>query len=180
MDVSADLTELGRTPITVVSSGCKSFLDISKTLEFLETQGVAVATFADGRIGNVDFPAFYSRDSGISSPKVIKDEIEAAKTLHAHFSFGLQSGLVLANPVPEQFSIPYQEMELSINEALNEAKRAGVYGAAATPFILAKIKAITGDGSIATNRTLIESNVVRGTKLAVALSKLEKEDYKRD
>ena len=78
MDISADLTELGRTPVTVISSGCKSFLDISRTLEFLETQGVGVGTFADGRNGVVDFPAFWTRESGISSPLTIRDEREAA------------------------------------------------------------------------------------------------------
>ena len=78
MDVSADLIELERTPVTVVSSGCKSFLDIPRTLEFLETQGVAVATFADGREGDVDFPAFWTRDSGVPSPMVVQDEAEAA------------------------------------------------------------------------------------------------------
>ncbi len=78
MDISADLTELGRTPVTVVSSGCKSFLDIPRTLEYLETQGVGVGTFADGRDGTVEFPAFWTRDSGIKSPAIIKDEREAA------------------------------------------------------------------------------------------------------
>lgn len=78
MDISADLTELGRTPVAVISSGCKSFLDIPRTLEFLETQGVCVATFSDGREGDVEFPAFWTRDSGIASPLTIKDEKEAA------------------------------------------------------------------------------------------------------
>jgi hypothetical protein len=78
MDISADLTELGRTPVTVISSGCKSFLDIPRTIEYLETEGVGVGTFADGRQGNVDFPAFWSRDSGVKSPTTIADEIEAA------------------------------------------------------------------------------------------------------
>lgn len=78
MDISADLTELGRTPVAVISSGCKSFLDIPRTLEYLETEGVCVATFADGRQGPVDIPAFFSRDSGIKSPKIIENEAEAA------------------------------------------------------------------------------------------------------
>jgi pseudouridine-5'-phosphate glycosidase/pseudouridine kinase len=78
MDISADLTELGRTPVTVISSGCKSFLDIPRTLEYLETEGVGVATFADGRAGKVDFPAFWSRESGVRSPMTIQDEKEAA------------------------------------------------------------------------------------------------------
>jgi len=78
MDISADLTELGRTPVAVVSSGCKSFLDIPRTLEYLETEGVTVATFADGREGNVDFPAFWTRDSGVRSPLTIQNELDAA------------------------------------------------------------------------------------------------------
>jgi pseudouridine-5'-phosphate glycosidase/pseudouridine kinase len=81
MDISADLTELGRTPVTVISSGCKSFLDIPRTIEYLETEGVGVGTFADGRQGNVDFPAFWSRDSGVKSPTTIADEIEAAAVI---------------------------------------------------------------------------------------------------
>ncbi len=78
MDISADLTELGRTPVAVISSGCKSFLDIPRTLEYLETQGVGVATFADGRAGDVDYPAFWSRESGVKSPMTIQTEAEAA------------------------------------------------------------------------------------------------------
>ena len=74
----ADLTELGRTPVAVVSSGCKSFLDIPRTLEYLETEGTFVGTFADGRKGHVDFPAFFSRDSGVATPRVIHDEVQAA------------------------------------------------------------------------------------------------------
>ena len=81
MDISADLIELGRTSMTIVSSGCKSFLDIPRTLEFLETQGVTVATFADGREGNVDLPAFWTRDSGVPSPMVVQNEEEAAAVI---------------------------------------------------------------------------------------------------
>jgi pseudouridine-5'-phosphate glycosidase/pseudouridine kinase len=84
MDISADLTELGRTAVTVVSSGCKSFLDIPRTLEYLETEGVGVGTFADGREGNVDFPAFWSRDSGVKSPTTIQNEKDAAAIIRAY------------------------------------------------------------------------------------------------
>jgi pseudouridine-5'-phosphate glycosidase/pseudouridine kinase len=87
MDISADLTELGRTPVTVVSSGSKSFLDIPRTLEYLETEGVGVGTFADGRQGDVDFPAFWSRDSGVKSPTTIQNEIEAAAIIRRFLSF---------------------------------------------------------------------------------------------
>lgn len=85
MDVSADLAALGRIPIAVISSGCKSFLDIPRTLEYLETQGVTVSTFADGRAGPVDFPAFWSRDSGIKSPSVVQNEYEAAHMICKSF-----------------------------------------------------------------------------------------------
>ena len=81
LDISADLTELGRTPVAVISSGCKGFLDIPRTLEYLETQGAAVATFADGKHGAVDFPAFWSRDSGVQSPMTIHDEAHAAQII---------------------------------------------------------------------------------------------------
>ncbi|RMZ27967.1 hypothetical protein D0859_07961 [Hortaea werneckii] len=178
MDVSADLTELGRTPVAVVSSGCKSFLDIPRTLEYLETQGVAVATFADNREGPVDFPAFYTRDSGVKSPVVLRNEEEAARVVHAHMALGLQSGLHFANPIPEEHSIPFVQMETAIAQALGEAKAAGATGAASTPFILAKIKEITGDKSVAANRSLVEANVIRGTKLAAALQKIEIEGLK--
>lgn len=91
MHRSADLTELGRTPVAVISSGCKSFLDIPRTLEYLETEGVCVGTFADGRQGSVDFPAFFTRDSGIKSPKVIQDEAEAAAIICTFFTIPLRS-----------------------------------------------------------------------------------------
>ncbi|KAK5705506.1 hypothetical protein LTR97_002625 [Elasticomyces elasticus] len=178
-DISADLTELGRTPVAVISSGCKSFLDIPRTLEYLETQGVAVHTFADGRRSEIDFPAFYSRDSGVLSPGVVLDEVEAASMLHAHFSLGLQSGLHFANPIPEEFSIPHAEMEVTIEQALEEAEAAGATGSEITPFILTKIKELKGGDSVEANKALVEANVVRGTRLAVELQKLETEGVDR-
>lgn len=176
MDVSADLTELGRTPVAVISSGCKAFLDLPKTLEVLETQGVAVATFSDGREGQVDFPAFWTRESGVPSPKVLRDETEAAQVINAHLSLGLQSGFHFANPIPEHHSLSKELMEASIYEAIEHANVAGAIGAAATPYILAKIKEITGDKSVAANKALVEANVIRGTKVAVALQRLEREE----
>ncbi|CAK4025250.1 hypothetical protein DOTSEDRAFT_54669 [Lecanosticta acicola] len=175
MDISADLTELGKTPITVISSGCKSFLDIPKTLEYLETQGVAVATFADGRTGDVDFPAFYTRESGVKSPKVLQHEKDAARVIYAQSVLGLQSGLHFANPIPEEHSLPFEDMERAIEQAIREASTAGATGAASTPYILAKIKELTGSKSVAANRALVEANVIRGTKVAVAVQKLEME-----
>ncbi|GAB7323168.1 hypothetical protein MBLNU13_g05667t1 [Cladosporium sp. NU13] len=173
MDISADLTELGRTPIAVVSAGCKSFLDIPRTVEYLETQGVAVATFADGRTGKVEFPAFYSRESGVPSPMVVQDANEAANMIHAHHSLGLQSGLVFGNPIPREVEVPFERMEVAILQAIAEATAAGASGSKATPYILAKIKELTGDESIVANRALIEANVTMGTNVAKALAQIE-------
>ncbi len=89
MDISADLTELGRTKVAVISSGCKSFLDIPRTLEYLETQGVMVSTFADGRTGDIDFPAFYTRESGVRSPTVVQNAREAAAIICQSSSYAL-------------------------------------------------------------------------------------------
>lgn len=174
MDISADLTELGRTPVAVISSGCKSFLDIPKTLEYLETQGVAVATFADGRRGPVDFPAFYTRDSGVKSPIVLQDEFDAARVIYAQHALGLQSGAHFANPIPAEFGLPFEQMELAIAQAIKDARAAGAKGSAETPYILNKIKELTGNRSVEANRALVESNVVRATKVSVALQDLER------
>ncbi|KAF2272118.1 uncharacterized protein EI97DRAFT_504447 [Westerdykella ornata] len=173
MDISADLTELGRTPVTVISSGCKSFLDIPRTLEYLETEGVGVATFADGRKGNVDFPAFFSRDSGVKSPTTIQDEIEAAAIIHAQHALQIQSGLLFANPVPEEAAIPKETMDSIIEEAIRQADASGASGKDNTPFILTKIKELSKGASIPANRALIESNVRRATIVARELAVLE-------
>ncbi|KAG2414245.1 hypothetical protein HFD88_003436 [Aspergillus terreus] len=173
MDISADLTELGRTPVAVISSGCKSFLDIPRTLEYLETEGVCVGTFADGRQGSVDFPAFFTRDSGIKSPKVIQDEAEAAAIIYAQSKLPLSSGMHFANPVPLEQSIPMHEMDAIIEEAIRLAEVEGFRGSDNTPFVLGKIKELSGGKSVAANRALVEANVERATKVAVELAKLE-------
>ncbi|KAL8906660.1 MAG: hypothetical protein Q9171_006183 [Xanthocarpia ochracea] len=174
MDISADLTELGRTPVAIISSGCKSFLDIPRTLEYLETQGVGVGTFADGRVGKVDFPAFWTRDSGISSPAVIEDERTAAAIIAAQFSLSLSSGLLFANPVPSRHSIPKTQMDAIMARAILDAEESGSTGSDNTPFILARIRELTGGQTILANRALIEANVIRGTRVACELSELEK------
>ncbi|KAG4431412.1 hypothetical protein IFR05_013104 [Cadophora sp. M221] len=182
MDISADLTELGRTPIAVVSSGCKSFLDIPRTLEFLETQGATVCTFADGRKGDIDFPAFYTRDSGIKSHGVVQNPREAASMIYAQEVLGnwqsghstMHSGLLFANPIPEEFSIPKAEIDIAINQAVQEAAEQGFHGHANTPFILARIKDLTKGNSLPANKALIESNVAMAARIAVELSALRK------
>jgi Indigoidine synthase A like protein len=191
MDISADLTELGRTHVAVISSGCKSFLDIPRTLEYLETQGVTVCTFADGRTGAIDFPAFYTRDSGSKSPMVVQDAREAAAIIckwHHHnlkptaltnlvsqstFSGSKKSGMLFANPVPEEFAMQKAEIDAAIDQAVQEAAEQGFHGHANTPFILSRIKDLTHGNSLPANRALIESNVAMAAKVAVELSKLK-------
>ncbi|KAJ5102797.1 Pseudouridine-5'-phosphate glycosidase [Penicillium argentinense] len=170
---SADLTELGRTPVTVISSGCKSFLDIPRTLEYLETEGVCVGTFADGRDGAVDFPAFFTRDSGVRSPRVIQNEAEAAAIVYAQSKLPVHSGIHFANPVPHEASVAKAEMDRIIEEAVRLADVEGYNGSDNTPFVLAKIKELSGGKSVIANRALIESNVKRATQVAVELAKLE-------
>lgn len=109
MDISADLTELGRTPVAVVSSGCKSFLDIPKTLEYLETQGVGVFTFADGRSGDIDFPAFWSRESGIRSPMVVQTERDAAAMI-CRSIFPLYFAMLSLLRFSEKLQIPFRSL----------------------------------------------------------------------
>jgi pseudouridine-5'-phosphate glycosidase/pseudouridine kinase len=176
MDVSADLTELGRTRVAVVSSGCKGFLDIPRTLEVLETQGVLVATFSDGtdeagRKG-VDFPAFWVRESGVPSPAVVRDEKEAAAIILAQERLGIESGLLFANPIPKRFAISREEMESAIQLAVAEAEEMGITGSANTPYILKRIKELTQGRSVSANKALVQSNVARAAKIAVELAKM--------
>ncbi|KAI6770187.1 hypothetical protein HG530_004816 [Fusarium avenaceum] len=172
MDVSADLTELGRTRVAVISSGCKGFLDIPRTLEFLETQGAHVSTFADGRSGKIDFPAFWARDSGIKSPSVVQTEKEAAAIILAQERLGIESGLLFANPIPEEFGIPAPEMQAYIEQAVREANEKGFTGSANTPYILGRLKELTGEKAVIANKALVTSNITRATNIAVELSRL--------
>lgn len=172
MDISADLTELGRTRVAVISSGCKGFLDIPRTLEFLETQGVHVSTFADGRLGNIDFPAFWARESGSQSPSVVQTEEEAAAIIFAQEQLGVESGLLFANPIPKEYAISQTEMELAINTAVREADDKGFTGNKNTPYILGRIRELTDGRSVPANKALVQSNVLRAAKVAVELSKL--------
>ncbi|KAL5614616.1 hypothetical protein BROUX41_004715 [Berkeleyomyces rouxiae] len=174
MDISADLTELGRTRVAVVSSGCKGFLDIPRTLEFLETQGVLVSTFADGRTGpSVDFPAFWARDSGSKSPSMATTEAEAAAMILAQEQLGIESGLLFANPIPAAAEIPKARMEGIISTALREAEEKGFTGSKNTPYVLGRIRELTGEDSVRANLALVTDNVKRATKIAVELAKLE-------
>lgn len=172
MDVSADLTELGRTRVAVISSGCKGFLDIPRTLEYLETQGCLVSTFADGRTGSVDFPAFWARDSGTKSPSVVHTDAEAAAMILAQERLGIESGLLLANPIPREFAVPSREMSDAIELAVREADEKGFTGSRNTPYVLQRLKELTGARAVAANKALVAANIVRATGVSVELSRL--------
>ncbi|EGF78711.1 hypothetical protein BATDEDRAFT_12990, partial [Batrachochytrium dendrobatidis JAM81] len=167
MDISADLTELGRTPIAVISAGVKSILDIGRTLEYLETQGVTVVSYGDSD----DFPAFYTRKSGFKSMANLTTPQECADMIYANLSLGLNSGLVIAVPIPEKDAYPHPDrLEKVIQDAIHEANQRGVRGKDITPFLLDKVKTLTGGMSLAANISLVKNNAAIGSDIARALS----------
>ncbi|KAG7454455.1 hypothetical protein MATL_G00259880 [Megalops atlanticus] len=170
MDISADLTELGRTPIAVVSAGVKSILDIGRTLEFLETQGVCVATFGKSK----DFPAFFSPQSGFTAPYNVVDVEEAAALIASTLSLGLQSGLLVAVPIPEEHAAAGQQIEEAIQTAVAEASAKGVRGRDVTPFILQRVNELTQGKSLQANMALIRNNAKVGSQIACALAELQR------
>jgi len=172
MDVSADLTELGRTRVAVVCSGSKGFLDIPRALEYLETQGVLVSTFSDSGAPKVDFPAFWARESGINSPSVVYNEQEAAAMILAQERLSIETGLLFASPIPEQYAIPRDEMNSIIDQAVRESNEQGAHGNENTPFILKRIKELTDGRSVPANKALVQSNVDRAAKIATAISQM--------
>uniref|UniRef100_A0A8C9ZPD6 Zgc:136858 n=1 Tax=Sander lucioperca TaxID=283035 RepID=A0A8C9ZPD6_SANLU len=167
LDISADLTELGRTPIAVVSAGVKSILDIGRTLEFLETQGVCVATYGASK----NFPAFFSPQSGFTSPYQVCNPEEAAKLIASTLSLGLQSGVLLAVPISEEHAATGQQIEEAIQAAVTEASAKGITGRDVTPFILQKVNELTEGKSLRANIALIHNNAKVGSQIACALSK---------
>ena len=168
MDISADLQELAHTPVCVVGAGCKSILDIGLTLEYLETMGVPVLGYQTD-----DFPAFYTRKSGFGVDYNIKDAAEAAKILKTKWDLGLEGGALIGNPIPEEYSLDYDEMEKVINEALDMAKKEHIRGKATTPFLLAHIKNLTKGVSFASNLQLAYNNAKVASQISVELSKLK-------
>ncbi|XP_058055804.1 pseudouridine-5'-phosphate glycosidase [Anopheles bellator] len=170
MDISADLVELGRCPVAVVSSGVKSILDIPRTLEYLETQGVCVATFG---CRNCDFPAFYTRTSGSKAPYNLADAAEAAKVLHINGQLGVRSGILIGVPIPERHAMNRTQMESAIDQALQDAQQGQVQGKEVTPFILAAVSKLTKGKSLEANMALIKNNASVAAQIAVELSRLE-------
>jgi len=167
-DVSADLTELAQTNVTVVSAGVKSILDIGLTLEKLETLGVPVITF-----GSDAFPAFYSRQSGFASPLRLDSAEDVARTMHAKWNdLGVQGGVLLANPIPPEAEIPASVISPIIERALADMSERGITGKDTTPYLLGRIVEITGGRSLEANIALVKNNARVAAEVAVAYARL--------
>lgn len=167
MDISADLTEMGRTSVAVVAAGVKSILDIGLTLEYLETLGVPVVTF-----GSEEFPSFYSRGSGFQSPLRLDSPEAIARFLRAKWDLELNGSALIANPIPSEQEFPFAEMEQHIRAALDAAERQGIRGKSTTPFLLKYIADATGGDSLASNIALVKNNAALGARIATAFSSL--------
>ncbi len=166
-DISADLVELARTPVAVVCAGCKSILDIGKTLEVLETQSVPVVGY-----GTDEFPAFFARTSGFRLDHRFDTPEELAEVIRTERRLGSTSGILIANPIPEADALDAKEMEAQIAVALREAAKAGVAQKEVTPFLLKQLHAMSGGRTLGPNIALIKSNAALAARVAVALSRL--------
>jgi pseudouridylate synthase len=165
LDLSADLMELARTPVAVVCAGAKSILDLPRTLEVLETNGVPVVGY-----GTDELPAFYARRSGLRLEARVDDPMEAARLLRAHWGLGLSSGIVIANPPPADAAFDPDQAEAWIDRALAEADEQGIAGKDVTPFVLDRLGALSGGKTGAANLALLEANARLAGEIAVAFA----------
>jgi pseudouridine-5'-phosphate glycosidase len=163
-DISADLQELGRTPVVVVCSGAKAILDLPLTLEYLETMGVPIIGLRTD-----EFPAFYCRESGLKVDYVVNDEKEAAGIIRTMQDLGLGGGMIIANPVPEEYALSIEYMNEMTEEAVRAAEKEGIKGKKLTPYLLNKIKELTGGKSLKANIELVKNNARVAAKIARAL-----------
>jgi len=164
-DISADLEELSQTPVAVVCAGAKALLDLPKTLEALETRGVPVIGYRTD-----EFPAFWSRSSGLPAPLRLDSPAEIARLLLAQWNLALPAGALICNPVAEQDEIPAAEIAAYISQAVSEAKGRAITGKAVTPYILARVVELTGGRSLRTNIALVKSNARLAADIAVSLA----------
>lgn len=161
-DISADLIELSRTPVNVVCAGCKSILDIAKTLEMLETLSVPVLSY-----GQDEFPAFYCQNSGFSSPQRVNDISQIAEIVACQRLLGLKSSIVITNPIPSNDALSELELEAPLQDAIQKATAHKVSGKALTPFLLSTLKDIAGDKILHANIALIRNNARLAAHIAV-------------
>ena len=165
MDISADLEELAHTPVMVICAGAKSILDLGLTLEYLETKGVPVLGY-----GTEELPAFYTRRSGFHVDYRVDSPEELAAIFRTQRDLGIQGGMLVTNPVPEQYSMDPDVINRAIDQAVAEAKAQGIHGKEITPFLLARIKDLTGGDSLESNIQLVLNNARLAAKTAKALA----------
>lgn len=167
-DISNDLPTLASTPVAVVCSGAKSILDLRATLEWLETAGVPVVGYDSD-----EFPAFYTRRSGLPVDVRVDTPGEAAAIIHASRQMGLPQGILIAVPVPAEAELPAGQLEAALNSALSEAQARGIAGSASTPFLLRWIARETQGASLKANVALLENNAAVAAQIAIALANLQ-------
>lgn len=165
MDISADLEELAQTPVMVVCAGAKSILDLGLTLEYLETKGVPVLGY-----GTRELPAFYTRHSGFAVDYQVDSPEELAKVFKTSLDLGLRGGMLVTNPIPEEYSMDPATINAAIDEALRQCKEKGIHGKETTPFLLATVKELTGGDSLDSNIQLVFNNARLAAKTAVCLA----------
>ena len=166
MDISADLEELAQTPVMVICAGAKSILDLGLTLEYLETRGVPVLGY-----GTEELPAFYTRHSGFRVDYRVDTPAELAAIYRAQRELGYRGGMLVTNPIPEEFSMDKAVIDAAIEQALADSASLGIHGKETTPFLLARIKDITGGDSLASNIQLVFNNARLAAKTAAELAK---------
>ena len=166
MDISADLEELAHTPVMVVCAGAKSILDLGLTLEYLETHGVPVIGY-----GTDELPAFYTRSSGFGVDYRVDSPAELAAAFKTSLELGLEGGMLVTNPIPEEWSMDPAVINAAIEEALRQADAQGIHGKATTPFLLAKVKELTGGDSLESNIKLVFNNAALAAQTAAELSR---------
>jgi pseudouridine-5'-phosphate glycosidase len=164
LDISSDLDELARTPMAVVCAGPKAILDVPNTLEVLETRGVPVVA-----LGQAELPGFYARSAGIAAPHSVADEAGAAELVAAHLGLGLGSSILVCMPVPADVALPEPVARDAVEQATRDADEAGIHGPELTPWLLARIAAITDGASVRANTALIINNAGVAGRLARAL-----------
>ncbi|MBR5289989.1 MAG: pseudouridine-5'-phosphate glycosidase [Erysipelotrichaceae bacterium] len=167
MDISADLEEFAMTPVLVVCAGCKSILDIGLTLEYLETKGVPVIGYK-----TAELPAFYTTHSGFKVDYKLDDAETVAKAWAAKLEMGMQGGMVVANPIPEEYAMDLDYINSNIEAAVEECNRLGIKGKETTPFLLDKIQKLTAGKSLAANIQLVYNNAKVAAQIACELSKI--------
>ncbi len=166
MDISADLEELGSTPVMVVCAGAKSILDLGLTLEYLETKGVPVIGY-----GTDELPAFYTRQSGFGVDYRADSPAQLASMFRAQKELGMKGGMLVTNPIPEEYAMDKAVIDAAIEQALRESVEQGIHGKETTPFLLARVVELTGGSSLESNIQLVLNNATLAAKTAVELCK---------